>query len=105
MSFESELKKGNFVIAECKYCQKIVWPPSEFCNQCFGEVLWRKGSSEGKIIEFSKQNKDYFCLVEIENAIKIIGRISSGIPNIGQLVKIEKCGIKDENYYFEMSLI
>lgn len=104
MNFESELKKGNFVVSECKHCQKIVWPPSEFCNQCLREVSWKKGSNKGKIIEFSKQNKDYFCLVEIENTIKIMGKISSGIPNIGQHVKIEKCGMRDGNYYFEMSL-
>ena len=60
---------------------------------------------EGKIIEFSKQNNNYFCLVEIENTIKVMGKISSGIPNVGQHVKIERCGIKDDNYYFEMSLI
>jgi len=105
MNFESELEKGNFIVAECMHCKKIVWPSSEFCNQCFKEVSWRKGSREGKIIEFSKQNNNYFCLVEIENTIKIIGAVLSGIPNIGQHVKIERCGIKDKNYYFEMSLI
>ena len=105
MNFESELKKGNFIVAECIHCKKIVWPPSEFCNQCFKEVSLRKGSQEGKIIEFSKQNNECFCLVEIENTIKIMGKLSSGIPNTGQCVKIERCGIKDDNYYFEMSLI
>lgn len=105
MNFELELKKGNFIIAECIHCKKIVWPPSEFCNQCFKEVSWRKGSQEGKIIEFSKQNNEYFCLVEIENTIKIMSKLSSGIPNTGQRVKIERCGIKDDNYYFEISLI
>ena len=105
MNFELELKKGNFIIAECIHCKKIVWPPSEFCNQCFKEVSWRKGSQEGKIIEFSKQNNEYFCLVEIENTIKIMGKLSSGIPNTEQRVKIERCGIKDDKYYFEMSLI
>jgi len=105
MSFEYELKKGNFTISECKYCQKTVWPPSEFCNQCFREVSWRKGSIEGKIIEFSKQNTEYFCIVEIEEGIKIIGKTSTGIPNIGQYAKIEKCGMRDENYYFEISLM
>ena len=105
MNFESELKKGKLIIPECNRCNKIVWPPSEFCNQCFKEVSWRTSSYEGKIIEFSKQNKTYFSLVEIENIIKIIGKISFGIPNVGQRVKIEKCGIKDGNYYFEVSLL
>ena len=104
MNFETELEKGNFVVSECKQCQKIVWPPSEFCNQCFGDVSWRKGSHKGKIIEFSKQNNDYFCLVEIEDTIKIMGKITFGIPDVGQNIKIERCGIKDGNYYFEISL-
>jgi len=105
MNFESELKKGNFIIAECLHCTKIVWPPSESCNKCFKEVSWRKSSGEGKIIEFSKQDNNYFCLVEIENSIKIIGKISSGKPYIGKNIKIEKCGIKEGNYYFEISLL
>lgn len=105
MNFESELKRGNFIIPECKHCQKIIWPPSEFCNQCFREVFWKKSSYEGKIIEFSKQDNDYFCLVEIENTIKIMGKISAGIPDRGKHIRIKKCGIKDESYYFEMSLI
>ncbi len=105
MNFESELRNGNFIISECINCKKIVWPPSEFCNKCFNEVSWRKGSQEGKIVEFSKQNNDYFCLVEIENTIKIMGRMQSGIPDIGKRVKIERCGMKDENYYFEISMV
>ena len=105
MNFELELKKGNFIISECVHCKKIVWPPSEFCNQCFKEVSWRKGSNKGKIIEFSKQNNNYFCLVEIENTIKIMSKLTSGIPTVGQHVKMERCGIKDEDHYFEISLI
>ncbi len=105
MNFESELKKGNFIISECTHCQKIVWPPSEFCNQCFSEVSWRNALNQGKIVEFSKQNNDYFCIVEIENVVKIMGRVSNGIPNVGQRVKIDDCGMKGENYYFEMSIL
>ena len=104
MNFEYELKNGNFIIAECTNCQKIVWPPSDVCNRCFRNVSWRNSSYEGKIIEFSKQDNNYFCVVEIENEIRVIGSLSSGIPNIGQHVRIEKCGLKDENYYFEISL-
>ena len=95
MNFDSELKKGNFIVAECIYCEKIVWPPSEFCNKCFREVSWRKGAHDGKVIEFSRQNDIYFCLVEIENSIRIMGRLSKGIPTVGQKVKIEKCGMND----------
>jgi uncharacterized OB-fold protein len=105
MNFDSELKNGNFVVAECINCQKIVWPPSEFCNKCFKEVSWRKGSHEGRIIEFSRQDNSYFCLVEIEKSIRIIGKLSKGNPIVGQQVKIEKCGMDNESYNFEISLM
>ena len=105
MKFESELEKGNFITSECKYCKKIVWPPSELCNSCFKETSWRHANREGVIIEFSKQDDVYFCLVEFENAMKLIGKISKGIPSAGDKVMLDKCGIKNSNHYYEMSLI
>ena len=94
------------MLGECTECKKIVWPPSEYCNRCFGIVKIRKGTSIGKIIEFSRQKEeDYFCLAEFENSVKIIGKILSGMPKNNQDVKIERCGIKDGSYFFEFSLI
>ena len=106
MNFEEELKKGNFVLGECTECKKTIWPPSEYCNRCFGTVEIRKGSPNGKIIEFSKQNEeDYFCLAEFEGTVKLMGKILSGVPKNNQNVKIKRCGIKDGNYFFEFSLV
>jgi len=105
MNFESELKKGNFLISECNHCEKIVWPSSEFCNLCLGKNSWRKCSCTGKIIEFSKQEKTYFCVAIIENSIKIIGEITSGRPKIGEEVNIIDCGIVDDNYFFKMKVL
>ena len=102
MNFESELNEGNFCIPECVKCKKIVWPPSEFCNHCFGEITLKKGNFEGKIIEFSRQGEKYFCLVELEGTIRIMAHISEP-PKIGQIVKITQCGIKDGNYFFEIN--
>ncbi len=105
MTFEDELRKGNFQVPECTNCKKIVWPPSDFCNQCFSDILWRKCSNEGKIIEFSKQNNHYFCLVEFENSVKVMGKISSsGIPDKDKQVRIDRCGMKNDDYFFEFSL-
>jgi uncharacterized OB-fold protein len=99
MSFESELLQGKFCIPECTVCKKIVWPPAEFCNHCFGQVSLKKGDFEGKIIEFSRQNEGYFCLVEFENTIRVMAKILQ-IPETGQIVKISKCGIANGNYFF-----
>jgi uncharacterized OB-fold protein len=104
MNFELELKKGNFLKSECKHCNKIVWPPSEFCNQCLNETLWNKCSKTGKIIEFSKKEDTYFCVAEIESSIKIIGEIVDGIPEIGKQVTVIDCGISNESYFFKMKV-
>ena len=72
--FDDELKKGNFVTSECTNCKKIVWPPSNYCNNCFKHVNWRRISLYGKIIEWSKKDNDIFCITEFENTIRIIGK-------------------------------
>lgn len=102
MNFETELSKGNFLILECIVCKKIVWPPSEFCSHCMGKTSLKEGDFKGKIIEFSKQNEDYFCIVDMENSFKIMAKMSTE-PHIDQIVKISKCGIDDGNYYFEVN--
>jgi uncharacterized OB-fold protein len=102
MSFESNLSKGVFTIPECPMCNKIIWPPTEFCNQCFNTVHLKKGKFEGKVIEFSKQNNEYFCLVEFEKNLRVLAKILQ-IPEIGQKVKISKCGIFNGGYFFQVS--
>ena len=58
MSFETELKKGNFTVAFCNKCKKTVWPPSEYCDKCFNETQLNNSNGLGKILEFSKQGKN-----------------------------------------------
>jgi len=102
MSFESKLTEGKFCIPECSECKKIVWPPSDICSYCFGNVHLKEGGFEGKIIEFSRQNDQFFCMVEFENTIRIMAKISE-TPEIGKNVKISQCGISDGNYVFQVS--
>ncbi|MBT8251451.1 MAG: hypothetical protein KJO99_01265 [Nitrosopumilus sp.] len=102
MNFETELSQGNFYIPECMRCSKIVWPPSEFCNHCFGEIIFKKKIFEGRIIEFSRKNEEYFCLVEFENQIRVMAKMSNS-PKIGQIVKLIKSGIVKGSYFFEVT--
>jgi len=102
MNFKDELNKGNFLISECKFCKVIVWPPSEFCNQCLKENSWRECSRIGIIIEFSKKDTTYFCVAKFENSIQIIGEIISGIPKKNESVELVACGISNNNYFFKM---
>ena len=102
MSFEENLSKGKFLIPKCTQCKKIVWPPSDYCSHCFGKIELKKQDFEAKIVEFSKKNDDYFCIVEIENSFRIIAKFNQ-IPTIGKNVSISKCGIKDRDYFFEIN--
>ena len=102
MSFENELEKGQFCIPECLSCKKLVWPPSEFCDKCNGETSLKKEEFEAKIIEFSRQNDDYFCIVEFYDLIRIMAKMTT-CPKKDQLVKISKCGIIDGNYFFNIT--
>ena len=105
MNFESELKKGIFIITECNYCKKTVWPSSKICDFCLRQTKWRKSIGEGKIVEFSKKDDIYFCVVEIENAIKIIGQIDFGLPVIGDSVKITECKMVDGNTHVKFKIV
>ena len=102
MSFEEAISKGNFLIPECTVCKKLVWPPAEYCSDCMGKTMLKEGDFQGKIIEFSKQNEDYFCIVEIEDSFRIMAKMTKE-PHIDQIVKISKCGINEGSYFFEVS--
>ena len=104
MSFESALKNGQFCIPFCSSCKRNIWPATEFCNQCFRKTSLHKENFEGKIIEFSRKNEEFFCVVEFEGEIRIVAK-SFKKPDIGQKVKISKCGISNGNYYFHVNQI
>ena len=100
--FDAGLKKGNFITSECKYCAKIVWPPSDYCDNCFNGVTWRKVSLYGKIIEWSKKGNDIFCISEFENTIRIIGKLDTKNKTLGsgKLVKLSKCSVNGKCKFF-----
>ena len=101
MNFEDELTKGNFTIPECLSCKKIIWPPAEFCDVCYNETRLKSGEFSGKIIEYSKQNDEYFCMVEFLDAFRLIAKMKEK-PENGQIVKILKCGISNGTHFFEI---
>jgi hypothetical protein len=61
----------------------------------------RKEKFEGKIIEFSRQNGEYFCMVEFGDSIRIMAKMMA-LPKKDQIVKISKCGISEGNYFFQV---
>ena len=55
----------------------------------------------GKIIEFSKQNENYFCMVEFFDSIRLMAKMNTS-PKKDQIVKISKCGISEGSYFFHV---
>ena len=100
--FETELKAGNFITSECSYCEKIVWPPSDYCDYCFKDVSWRKVSENGTIVELSRKENDVFCITEFENKIRVMGKLDAEIhmAKPGETVKLTKCLFNDKNGFF-----
>ena len=90
--FEQELKNNNFVCSSCPKCNKLVWPPSDFCNSCFGNVVWRQVEKTAKLIEFSHDEDEVFCIAEFEGNIRIMGSIKNATNlKIGQSLTLVKC--------------
>ncbi len=92
MSFESELKKGKFIIGECLKCHQKNWPPSDFCSICFGDLNYREVQGPGILIECSSKDGKFFGIVKFEDSITVIGTIEGSSPKPGQMVKISSVG-------------
>jgi uncharacterized OB-fold protein len=105
--FESELKKGNFMIPECLKCNDVIWPQSDYCSHCFSKISWRKSDGVGTILEFSKNKDNFFCLVEFDKKIRILGTlgVNSKPPEIHKKVKLENCKMDGKNYNFSLIMI
>lgn len=90
--FEAELKNNNFVCSECTKCKHLVWPPSDFCNKCFGDVIWRPVSKKAILVEFSSKDGKYFCIGEFENSIRVFGIVEGNFTlTQGQNLTLKYC--------------
>lgn len=104
MSFESELKKGRFTVGQCTKCNRVSWPPSESCSNCFSELVQRPVKEPGIIIESSAINGKVFAMAEFEGVIRILGSIPEKNLEPGHKVKITRCGF-DQTPEFTFALI
>lgn len=101
MSFDSHIMKGVFGIPKCARCATAVWPPSEFCSHCLGPVSVECGDFEGVVLEWSADEKGYFCLVEFEGAVRIMASMESE-PRVGQTVRMKKCSVSSGRHKFHV---
>jgi len=69
-------------------------------------VLGRlSGKMVGKILEFSKKDGVYFCLVEFGEGIRFMGSLEENTNlEIGQNVKIKHFSVNHGDYSFKLSL-
>lgn len=90
--FKENLQKNNFVCSFCQKCDKLVWPPSDYCSSCFGQTMWRPLNRTAKLIEIVKKNNDCICLVEFESGIRIMGILHKGENSKpGDVLNLVKC--------------
>ena len=101
--FEDGLKNNNFLCSRCTRCNKLVWPPSDFCNKCFGEIIWQPLSRYAKLVEFSSKDKKYFCIAEFEEGIRVMGGLENASNlHVGQSLILIKCDYDGkEKFVFE----
>ena len=103
--FENELKKGNFVISKCQKCKKVVWPVNDICDNCFSKVVWISGSISARIIEYSKQKNNWFCLVETNDQIRMLGTLKSdNEPKIEQKILLDDCFFDKKPHFIFKSI-
>jgi uncharacterized OB-fold protein len=94
--FEQELKNNNFMCSECLKCKHLVWPPSDFCNKCFGVVRWRPVSKNATLVEISKKGERHFCIGEFENSIRVFGTLEGRTDIVpGHPIRLKHCSYAD----------
>jgi uncharacterized OB-fold protein len=103
------LSRGKFRIPICNNCNSKIWPPTDFCNNCYSKkISMSKLDMRGQLIEHSSSfigDSKKLGLVEM-SGIRIIGILNEGDMNPGSAVKLTKCGLdKDNSPYFEFSFV
>ena len=80
---------------------QILWPTRDLCYICNQRTQWKESSNVGKIIEFSKKNSSYFGMIELNEKIRLMGKIlSKDKPEIGQIVTMNASFDKRPQYSF-----
>lgn len=77
------LSRGVFAVARCRSCSLIIWPPNPLCRRCLSsDVEWvemnpRMDEIKGKAIAVADSHLRgaRFALIELENGIRLLGRI------------------------------
>jgi len=107
--FIESLKTGKLTTSKCMSCEDLIWPPSDVCPKCLSDnIEWVEVGSNGKLLEFSESmitdKPVIFGMVELNESIRLLGRIicNNDIElKKGINVKLIKCGIENNDVYYE----
>jgi uncharacterized OB-fold protein len=104
--FYDFIRRGEFRVPVCKQCRKKMWPPLEYCCDCFFTTRLEKFETTGTLIEFTTSNiygrEDLYGVVDMRG-IKLIGSLSGNVTP-GMKVRMVKCGIRENGclyYHFD----
>ena len=80
-----------------------MWPPQKFCSVCFADTAPAWLEKKGKIIQYSKKDGIYFCLVEF-GQIRLLCTLNSDVaPKTGQMMQFLRHKRQNGNDVFEIA--
>ncbi len=110
--FIDSLNAGRLVTSRCASCRKTIWPPSDLCPSCLGEVEWVELGRRGRLVEFSESflvgKPSLFGLVELDEGVRLVAKIECSDASklkAGMPVEMVRCGLVNKEPYFEFQPI
>lgn len=101
----------DITLLSCAECETAFIPPKYVCPSCQHHQLHeRKVAGTGTVYSyttiyiapetFAAQVPYHIVLVELDEGLRVTGRVTEGIPSIGQ--KVECNRIEDSIYWFDL---
>ncbi|MDQ6724434.1 MAG: hypothetical protein M3Z01_09265 [Thermoproteota archaeon] len=101
-----KIKDGVFASTFCSHCKRHIWPPNQYCKDCFKKTKLRKINNKGILLEMSyshiSNQENYFGIGDF-SGIRIIGTISDKNIKINDLIAIYKIKVDNEKILLEFN--
>lgn len=105
-TFYKNLKEHKFTTSSCKSCQKIIFPPRNFCPYCQSdEIEWIELSGRGKLYAFTQQERatrfmkpEVIGIVELEEGFLLVSHIAEKFEDlkIGDELRVSFLDVSDD---------
>ncbi len=101
-----KIKDGVFTSTFCSYCKRHIWPPSQYCKDCFKKTKLKKINNKGILLEMSYSHilnqENYFGIGDF-SGIRVIGTIVDKNIKINDLIAIYKIKVDNEKILLEFN--